>query len=181
MLKVKLITASVVAPALLLMAFQAWASMGNQGQGRVSMKGAIVDSACAIATDSREQYIDIGDFPVEQLIRDGHGPTRPFSIHLVNCVLKRSDPKKANWETFQVTFDGMRQDRYFGATGSASGVSLKITDADGNNITPGETQLRRNIQPEEMRLNYFNTPVVNKHPLKVGDYSSLIKFKLDYF
>lgn len=168
-------------PAFLMLSLPAQASVSSQGHGRVSMAGAIIDSACAIATDSREQSIEIGEFPFEQIIRDGHGPTRPFSIHLVNCVLTRTDPARPNWETFQVTFDGQHDSRYFSLSGSASGIALKITDAEGNIVTPGRAQNKRNIHPKEMRLNYYITPVASGHELKPGDYSSLIKFKLDYF
>lgn len=172
---------SLLIAAFLSLSLPAWASVSTQGHGRISVAGSIIDTACAIATESREQYVEIGDVPFEQLARDGQGPSRPFSIQLINCVLTRSDPTRPNWETFEATFEGVRDDQYFGAQGSASGVALKITDADGNTVTPGEVLRRRNIHPKEMRLNYYITPVTSGQVLKPGDYSSLIKFKLDYF
>lgn len=181
MMHVPVLCKSLLIPAFLTLSLPAWASVSTQGKGRISVAGSIIDSACAIATDSREQYIEIGDVPFEQLARDGQGPTRPFSIHLVNCVLTRTDPARPNWETFEITFDGVRDNHYFGALGSASGIALRITDADGSIITPGKALSRRNIHPKEMRLNYYITPVASGQVLKPGDYSSLIKFKLDYF
>lgn len=172
---------SLLIPAFLTLSLPVWASAPSQGHGRISVAGSIIDSACAIATDSREQSVDIGDVPFEQLIRDGYGPAHPFTIHLINCVLTRPDPTRPNWETFAITFEGLREKRYFGVTGSASGIALKITDADGNVVTPGRAMNRRHIQPKDMRLNYYITPVASGHVLKPGDYSSSIQFRLDYF
>ena len=163
----------------LLLSFPASATLSTEGHGRVSMTGTIIDTACDIATSSREQYIEIGDLSIGQIIRDGRGPTRSFSIHLVNCVLERAGRK--NWETFQVTFDGLRDEADFGVSGDASGISLRITDADGHQVTPGQTQPRKDIHPRKMTLDYHITPVTNREQIKPGDYSSIVKFKLDYF
>lgn len=169
----------VVVSLFLLLCGPAWASSSSGGSGRVSVQGSIVDSACAIATDSREQEIEIGGFSIEEMIRNGHGPARAFSIRLVNCVLERAG--KPNWETFSITFDGIRDRDNFSAAGTASGISLRISDADGRIIIPGQAQPRKNIHPEKMALDYSITPVTNSEPLRPGNYSSIIKFRLDYF
>ncbi|WP_049280651.1 fimbrial protein, partial [Serratia marcescens] len=80
-----------------------YATSAAQGWGKVNMHGAIIDTACAIAAGSRDQTIDMDTLPLGQIIRDGQGMTKPFSIELVNCILERPE-NKPDWKFFQVTF-----------------------------------------------------------------------------
>lgn len=152
-----------------------------QGQGRVNMQGAIIDTACAIAIDSRDQVIDMGVVPLADIIRDGQGSRRDFSINLINCVLERPHSNKPDWKQFQVTFDGDAEGDLFGVRGDASGVALRIVDSTGNIATPGSPLPLANIVPGDMQLDYTLRLVTNNHALKSGDYSSAIRFKLDYY
>ncbi|SNY79823.1 Pilin (type 1 fimbria component protein) [Enterobacter sp. CC120223-11] len=156
-------------------------SATQQGQGRVSMQGAIIDTACAISVDSREQVIDMGRVPIADIIRDGQGIRRDFSIKLVNCVLERPYSNKPDWKQFQVTFDGDAEGDLFGVRGDASGVALRILDKVGNVAMPGKALPLENIIPGDLQLDYTLRLVANNHALRSGDYFSTIRFKLDYF
>ncbi|MBJ2078378.1 fimbrial protein [Serratia ureilytica] len=149
------------------------------GWGRVNMQGAIIDTACAIAVESREQTIDMETVPLADIIRDGQGRSKPFSIELVNCILER--PGKEDWKQFQVTFDGDAEGDLFGVYGEASGVALQIIDHVGNIASPGKALPLMDITPGDRQLNYTMKLVANNHALKSGDYFSSIRFKLDYF
>jgi type 1 fimbria pilin len=155
------------------------AAGGLAGWGRLSMQGSIIDTACAIAVDSREQSIDMGVIPLADIIRDGQGHSKPFSIDLINCVVDR--PGKEDWKHFQVTFDGDPEGNLFGVRGGASGVGLQISDALGNIAIPGKALPFVDIIPGAMQLNYSLKLVANNHTLKSGDYFSSIRFKVDYF
>ncbi|HGM6755389.1 TPA: fimbrial protein [Serratia marcescens] len=149
------------------------------GWGRVNMHGAIIDTACAIAINGREQTIDMGILPLSDIIRDGQGHSQSFSINLVNCITER--PGKEGWKKFQVTFDGESNGELFGVNGSASGVALQIIDANGNVATPGKAMPTMDIIPGNSQLNYVMRLVANSQALKSGGYLSSIRFKLDYF
>ncbi len=149
------------------------------GWGRVNMQGSIIDTACAIAVDSREQTIDMGVLPLSDIIRDGQGRSQPFSIDLVNCINER--PGKESWKKFQVTFDGEANGGLFGVNGNASGVALKIIDTQGNVAMPGKAMPPIDIVTGDSQLNYTMRLVANNQALKAGDYLSSIRFKLDYF
>ncbi|WP_254912020.1 fimbrial protein [Enterobacter cloacae] len=155
------------------------ATTADSGQGRIYMQGAIIDTACAIAIESRDQVIYMDTVPLIDIRRNGQGASKPFSIDLVNCVIKRST--KDLWKQFQVTFDGTTDGEFFGVSGDASGIGLQITDQDGHTVVPGVPLPPADIIPGEMQLNYYLKLVANKKPLKVGDYSSSIRFRLDYF
>ncbi|WP_372242293.1 fimbrial protein [Serratia marcescens] len=160
---------------------QAMAAISSQGWGRVNMQGAIIDTACAIAIESRDQTIDMEMVPLADIIRDGQGRSKPFSIELVNCTLERQDPTLPDWKQFQVTFDGDNEGELFGVRGEASGIALRITDENGNIATPGVPLRAQDIITDTMQLNYHLRLVANQHALKAGNYFSAIRFKLDYF
>lgn len=170
----------VAACLFIFTAFAAQAAGSVQGWGRVNMQGAIINTACAIAVESRDQTVDMAVVPLADIIRDGQSQIKPFVIELVNCTLERAN-NMPGWKQFQVTFDGDAEGSLFGVHGDASGIALQISDAAGNIATPGHPLPRGDIIPGDMRLNYALKLVANSHALKSGDYFSVIRFKLDYF
>lgn len=152
-----------------------------QGNGRVNVQGSIIDTACAIAVESRDQSINMGVIPLADIYRDGQGKGKPFFIELINCVLERPSGNVLGWKQFKVTFDGNADGELFRLQGTAAGVALKITDAGGNVAFPGKSLPSSDIQPGNMLLSYNIRLVANQRALKSGDYSSSIRFKLDYF
>lgn len=167
--------------ASLLIANSVQAARSSQGWGQVNMQGAIIDTACAIAAGSREQAIDMDVTPVADIIREGSGVVRHFSIELINCVLSRAESKLPDWRGFQVTFDGDADGELFEMHGGAKGIGLQIVDAEGNIASPGNPLPVGEILPGRMLLNYQMRLVTNKQPLRAGDYYSAIRFKMDYY
>ncbi|SVK46176.1 PAP fimbrial minor pilin protein precursor [Acinetobacter baumannii] len=145
------------------------------------MQGAIIDTACAIATESREQVIDMSVTPLADIIRDGRGRTVKFNIYLINCVLERSNPALPDWRQFQVTFDGNAEGELFGVAGDVSGVALRISDADGNIARPGIPLPLRDLVAGNHRLDFALDLIANHRPLKAGSYFSSVRFKMDYY
>jgi len=172
-----------VSPFILfvLLNSQAQAAHSSQGWGRVNMQGSIIDTACAIAAGSREQTIDMDTVPIGDIIRDGQGTSRPFSVELINCELSRPDAKLPDWRHFQVTFDGDADGGLFGVSGEAKGVALEISDNSGNKASPGEPLPLGEIIPGTMKLDYTMKLVSNSQKLKAGAYASAVRFKLDYY
>lgn len=151
------------------------------GWGRVNMQGAVIETACAIDTDSRDQTIDMSILPMSQVIRDGHGVKRAFNIRLINCVLGRKDKKLSDWRRFQVTFEGRVDNGFFAVDGQAQGIALELTDNDGNIASPGKPLPAMDILAKDGQLNYSLRLVSNSQLLRTGEYTSVIRFKMDYY
>ncbi|MGO2333436.1 fimbrial protein [Providencia sp.] len=150
-------------------------------QGEVKLRGSIIETACAIDVGSRDQTIDMGSLSLIQIRRDGQGPARPFVIRLVNCVLEHPNPNQANWQYFRVTFDGPQLRGLFHVQGQAKGVGLQIQrDDDGEIAVPGEGMSTQSLMPGTRDLVYQLRLVANHDPLASGQYTSLLRFKLDY-
>jgi type 1 fimbria pilin len=152
----------------------------SQGSGRVNVGGSIIETACDIALDSREQIIFMDTVPISQIQRGGLGVSKDFSILLINCTTEKIN-SPSEWQGFMVTFDGEEDNNNFAVNGSASGVSLQIIDSGGNIARPGQSLPPGNIVPGEMKLDYKINLVGNHKNIDSGDYFAAIRFKLDYF
>ncbi|HDT6566276.1 TPA: type 1 fimbrial protein [Enterobacter cloacae] len=154
----------------------------NQGEGAVLIQGAVLYTPCAIDLDSRDQTIDMGDTPVSEIATKGYGPTRAFTVRLINCLmLPTPGNSKYDSEYYQITFEPMIGTERFSVHGDAQGIELAIRDIDGNIAAPGVAFPARKVTAGSMNLNYSLQLVSNGQPLKAGDYQSLIRFRMDYY
>ncbi|MDI6426009.1 fimbrial protein [Cronobacter dublinensis] len=149
--------------------------------GRVSMQGSIVSKACDIAMESRYQSIEMPGESINVIRRAGEGVTQPFSIHLVNCTFDTGEPESAPWQFLQVTFDGADEDGLFQVTGEAGGVALEIASKNGEEIHPGQPLPYTEISTDDIKLDYELRLKMNHEMLRPGNYSSVIKYRIDYF
>lgn len=144
-----------------------------------TMQGSIVDTACAIDIGSYEQSIDMGIFPVSLLRNQGQGQPQNFIITLIGCKLTSYTGE--HWKTFEISFDGPANGDWFAVSGSARGVALSLVDINGETIFPGKTLKPQNVQAGKLNLDYQLRLVSDNTPLRVGDYQTAIRFKLDYY
>lgn len=153
------------------------------GGSQLSMTGAIVATACDIDTVSRNQTIDMGTLPFNQIVNNSQATAHPFSIRLVNCMLKHADDNILSGQHFRVTFDGRNDGGRFGIEGEARGVALVLSDAQGREAIPGEPMPLQaaELRSREMRLHYAARMVSNNQPLQTGSYTALIRYHLDYY
>ncbi|MDI7383826.1 fimbrial protein [Cronobacter dublinensis] len=149
--------------------------------GRVSMQGSIVSKACDIAMESRYQSIEMPAASMNVLKRMGEGAAQPFSIHLVNCTFDTGEPGSAPWQFLQVTFDGADDDGLFQVTGEAGGVALEIASKNGEEIHPGQPLPYTEISGDDIKIDYELRLKIDRGVLRPGEYSSVIKYRIDYF
>ncbi|WP_199063789.1 fimbrial protein [Serratia sp. ASV30] len=152
-----------------------------QSWGRVNMVGAIIEAACAIGTNSDDQTINLDQLHTSKIIRDGQSRAYPFSIRLVNCTLAQNNVLLADWRLFQITFDGQNNTGLFAVKGKAKGIALQITDSQGNIAIPGTPLPLENRASKETALNYSLRLVGNHQLLSFGEYTSTVRFKVDYY
>ncbi len=116
----------------------------DQGQGKVSMQGRIIDTPCAIKVDSRDQVIDLFTLPLDQIFNAGAGPSNPFSIQTENCALELILPNYSDRSHFRSPFDGvLREGSRFALHGEPCGIGLGISNAAGFCTRFGSAAARR--------------------------------------
>ncbi|WP_051916918.1 MULTISPECIES: fimbrial protein [unclassified Serratia (in: enterobacteria)] len=153
------------------------------GGSSLNINGAIVATACDIDIKSHDQTVEMGTLPFDQVVNNSQALARSFSIGLVNCALKHIGDSILGKQHFRVTFDGRNENGRFGVDGEARGVALVLSDAQGQEATPGEPLPPQIpvLQAKEMRLNYTARMVSNNQPLQTGTYTALVRYQIEYY
>lgn len=160
----------------------------DQYAGVVALEGQILDNACALDAGNLYQVIEMGPTSVGRLVREGEGEPHPFSLRLVSCTLagtvsSRSGETTANWQHVRVTFDGVpdREGRSFATFGTSQGVTLRITDAEGQESVPGLPMPLKFVSGSDQVLHYTLRLVGNNRPVSAGAHRAALRFRLEYF
>ena len=153
----------------------------NCQAGEVTLSGSIIDVPCSIDTGSFDQTLDMGVLSTKRILREGQGFSQEFTIKLMNCLLFQINNQLPEWRFFRITFDGRNDNGKFGIEGNAKGVAVQISDRQGNIAAPGIPLPIGQLSSEDMALKYNVQLVSNSQQLQVGGYSSVIRFKIDYY
>lgn len=167
---------------LVFLAMNSSVSIAAEGHGNVRLEGSIIDTPCAIASESIDQSINLSVLPVSTIVSEGVGPTKPFTITLMNCSLESSQINGSDWSKFSITFEGnTTSNSLFSVSGEASGFGIQIEDSAGNVAIPGQALPASTIVPNKMDLDFNLRLVSNQNPVRAGHYQSAIRFKMDYY
>lgn len=148
--------------------------------GRVSMNGAIISSACDIDTGDGYQSIVMPSETRTHIKRSGEGEPQDFSIQLTHCSLDSLE-EPAAWQYINIIFEGDEDTGMFRVNGNASGVALELRDRNGTIIHPGQAVSWQQESVEDNRLDYQIKLKNNMRDLVVGDYSAIIRYRIEYF
>lgn len=144
--------------------------------GRVSVAGSIFESSCSIDMASKKQLVVMKTVSVGQLMHDGEAGSTLLRIHLVGCSTQLDSRR------FYITFNGSKDDREtFHVFGNTQGVGIRITDANGVRIKPGEPSYINQSMAKLNTLDYTLTLTGNGEILHPGFYATVVRMSLDYF
>lgn len=145
-------------------------------RGRVSITGSIYESSCSIEMASKNQVIVMKTVSVGQLTQNGEAGSTLLRIHLVGCSTQL-DARR-----FYITFYGSKEDHEtFHVLGNTQGVGIRITDANGVPIKPGEPSYINQSMAKMNTLDYNLTLTGNGGILHPGFYAAVVRMRLDYF
>ena len=119
--------------AMLSGAVMANANAADQGHGKVTFTGSIIDAPCSISPDSIDQTVSLGQISNAALANSGTSTPRNFEIKLENCT-------DVTAKTVTTTFTGAKgaTTGSLGITGTAKGASIILTNGNGKQIELGK-------------------------------------------
>ncbi|WWI25716.1 fimbrial protein [Erwinia aphidicola] len=121
----------MTAVALFALATTGVTHAADQGNGKVTFYGSIVNAPCSIAPGVDDQKIPLGQVSNSDLANGGEQKAVDFTIDLQNC-------DDATKHTVTATFTGMAGvDGRLGITGEAKGASILLRDGSGKKIELG--------------------------------------------
>lgn len=154
----------------------------DEGHGKITFFGSIIDAPCSIKAGDEDQSINLGSISNVALKDGGKSTARPFSINLENCSF--GDPATKNKVT--VTFTGAASEKntdLLGITGTASGAGVAMTAQGGAlPIKLGEKTAEQLLGENDNALN-FSAYVQGEGagiPVVEGTFQSVTNFELHY-
>ncbi|WP_440515032.1 fimbrial protein [Serratia sarumanii] len=113
------------------------AQAADQGHGKVTFTGSIIDAPCSISSKTIDQTIELGQVSKVALKDGGKSTPQFFSIDLENCSFGTAEAKNK----VSVTFTGIEsagKNGLLGITGVARGASVAIAQSNGDVIKLGK-------------------------------------------
>lgn len=158
-----------------------FAQAADQGHGKVTFTGSIIDAPCSISPESIDQTVELGQISNVALENSGQSTPRNFSIDLENCSF--GTPATKNKVT--VTFTGMESvagNGLLGITGNAKGASVAITDGTGEVIKLGTPTKEQVLQDGNNTLSFaaYMQGDGASATIVEGDFQAVADFTLAY-
>ena len=183
------VTLSAVFP-IMVFANENWEVEGLHGQIRVS--GLLTEAPCSLDMASAWQEISLGDVPAYRLRKPGNqAESVPFVLLFRNCIRTQSlsyDQRTdtATWDAMQpvatVSFVAAADTHYpeMLAVRGVSGLALKVTDKQKNDIRLGSRGRPQFLAFPEGALTYYVTPVRTPERLTEGHFRAVMDFRVNY-
>lgn len=178
----KLMLPTVIAIALTSVAYAASPiapTASNQGHGKVTFNGEIINAPCSVAAESVDQTVAMGQISSNILDKKDKSHMEPFSIELKDCALSTMNNVKV---TFAGTADPNNR-KILALIGSTSGAGIMIynklhskdvelgTETVGQALNKGDSSLKFAAYLQGSSASSTVVP---------GDFTSVANFTLAY-
>lgn len=145
------------------------------------MSGAIVNAACSIQVEAKDQTVSMTPAPISGLVNGEATIQQAFTLQLVNCGPAHTTPLATGSHAFTLIFEGAGDSQMFLARGSAKGIAIRIKDARGNLVSPGVPMHELLPSSGDLALTYALSLTGTGSALQAGDYQITIRLRMNYF
>ncbi|WP_050860588.1 fimbrial protein [Enterobacter cloacae] len=118
----------------------------DQGSGKITFKGVVIDAPCNIAPDSVDKEIDLGQITTAVINANKKSTAVPVDINLENCQLDAADETATPVTKVNVTFSSTATDSTDTSllsntyAGGAQNVGVRLLDSAESPVTLGSTE-----------------------------------------
>lgn len=149
----------------------------DQGSGKVTFTGSIIDAPCSIAPESEDQVVDLGQVSSVALKDMGKSNPRDFDIKLEQCDTE-------TMKTVSTTFSGAESannSELLGIAGTASGAGVAISYG-GDVVKLGEASQPLNLIDGDNTIHFaaYLQGESESATIVPGDFSAVANWTLDY-
>lgn len=173
----------IMAAAVIAMGVSSFAHAADQGSGRVTFTGSIIDAPCSVSPDAEDQEVSLGQVAKSVLENGGKSTPREFTIKLVNCDF--GTPAAKNKVT--TTFSGVSADAantLINISGQAIGAGVGIQTYQGEQIVLGNATSAVELAGtgnHELKYSAFLQGLNSlTAPVTEGDFTAVANFQLAY-
>ncbi|PNF13473.1 fimbria A protein [Enterobacter cancerogenus] len=160
------------------------ANAADQGHGKVTFTGSIIDAPCSITPETADQTVMLGQVASHVLKDGGTSAPKNFTIDLENCSFDQDEDGNTLGNSVAVTFSGTASTQdatLLGLTGEAAGAGVAIADESGKALnvgTPSSLYKLAGTNPSLGFTAYLKG--ISGQTIKTGDFESVANFTMDY-
>ncbi|WP_024547667.1 fimbrial protein [Siccibacter turicensis] len=161
----------------------AGANAADQGHGKVTFTGSIIDAPCSITPESADQTVALGQVAAHTLKDGGTSAPKSFTIDLENCEFGTDDDGNTIGNSVSVTFSGTASTldaKLLGLTGEAAGAGIAIEDESGKVVDLGTPSSLYKLTGTNPSLGFTAYLKGISDTITTGDFESVANFTMDY-
>lgn len=163
----------------------AGANAADQGHGKVTFTGSIIDAPCSITPETADQTVMLGQVASHVLKDGGTSAPKSFTIDLENCSFGTdAGEADATGNSVSVTFSGTastQDPKLLGLTGEAAGAGVAIADESGKLLNVGTPSSLYNLSGTNPSLGFTAyLKGISGQTITTGDFESVANFTMDY-
>lgn len=173
----------IMVAAVMAMGMSSFAHAAEQGAGRVTFTGSIIDAPCSISPDTEDQEVSLGQVAKSVLDNGGKSTPQLFTIKLENCDLSSATATNK----VSATFSGVSANTantLLNISGQAVGAGVGIQTYQGEQVVLGSAtnavELAGSDDHELKFSAYLQGLNDTANPVTEGDFSAVANFQLAY-
>ncbi|MBZ7661750.1 MULTISPECIES: fimbrial protein [Klebsiella] len=175
----------IASAVVLTMGVASFAAQADQGSGKVTFWGSIIDAPCSIKNGYGDQRIELGQISNTHLNNGGISTPRPFDIELENCSFELDASGDPLFNTVKVTFAGGNVPgdmSMLAITGQAAGAGVRIQDYAGQMLTLLTPSSGRGLGIGDNTLSFsaYLEKISGVTSVTPGDFEAVTNFTLAY-
>ncbi|MEK0208361.1 fimbrial protein [Klebsiella michiganensis] len=175
----------IASAVVLTMGVASFAAQADQGSGKVTFWGSIIDAPCSIKNGYGDQRIELGQISNTHLDNGGISTPRPFDIELENCSFAKDSNGDPMYNTVTVTFNGGNVPNdmtMLAITGQAAGAGVRIQDYSGTMVTLDQATAGRvlGIGDNTLSFSAYLEKIASVTNVTPGDFEAVTNFTLAY-
>ncbi|CRL62915.1 fimbrial protein [Proteus penneri] len=148
--------------------------------GIVYFRGGIVEPACTVSPESKNQIVDLGIISSNQFNGVGsHSIKLPFFINLMNCNKNMAD-KVSLYILGDVNSIDKRLFNITEKQNSASGVGVALFNSEDEMIIPNNINKYKFIKENELKIEFKASYLATKETVIGGKADSVVWFVFNY-
>lgn len=128
-----------------MVAAGAHAAVVDNGSGKVTFNGSVIEAACSVKAGDDDKVVELGQIASSALAKGGTSTPRNFTIELENCDVSTLTDKTVTSTWTGASANGING--ALGVTGTAKNIGIMLTSGDGAPIvlgTPSSVQKLQN-------------------------------------
>lgn len=164
---------------------------GSFGSGKIIFTGTITNSPCDIAPGDDAITVPFGQISYRKLnTADATTESKPFTIHLQNCVFDPNTPETAGsagkMSKVTVSFSGAASTskNAYTTSGIAQHVGVQLLKGDNTTIiepnTPMPDSDAQQLQAGNNELNFYARLIALDNGVTPGDFNASVTYTLKY-